>query len=116
MSAVPFGLVYGILNILDSKRYTGSTGHGCKRRWGQHRGLLNRGRHHCKPLQHAWVKHGEAVFIFEVIEAVERKQDLIPREQLYLDKDVAAGLAYNTSRTAGTLAERYGQMAFDFEP
>lgn len=55
--------VYEIAHVVSGKRYIGSA-KDFRRRWGEHRKLLRKGRHHSRRLQHSWDKHGEAAFAF----------------------------------------------------
>ena len=59
--------------------------------------MLRKGLHHSIHLQRAWNKHGEASFMFEVLECCD-KNILIKKEQQYLD---AISLKYNMCPTAG---------------
>lgn len=93
--------IYRIRNLLDGKVYVGSAVN-IRDRWRRHRERLTKGVN-CSPhLQAAWKKYGEAAFVFDLIEVVERKEDLIAREQIHLDALFAAGHHYNTSPTAGS--------------
>lgn len=74
--------VYEMVNKQNGKVYVGSSvdirarirGHIC---------LLNRGTHHGRHLQAAWNKHGEAAFIFHVLELCPAAQ-LIERESFWM--------------------------------
>lgn len=88
--------VYEIVNLINGKRYIGSSVH-CKSRWGDHRRALIQGRHHCVALQRAHDKYGPSAFEFRVLLICEPK-NLVMFEQKCLD-----GLTweYNSSPTAG---------------
>lgn len=60
--------VYAIRNLVNGKRYIGSATRCFRERWRSHRCDLKAGRHHSARLQHSWNKHGEASFVFEVVE------------------------------------------------
>jgi group I intron endonuclease len=60
------GYVYAIVNTLNGSKYIGSTLNP-KSRWGTHRCLLRKGKHHSFILQKAWNKYGEAAFRFDVL-------------------------------------------------
>lgn len=75
--------IYEIVNLVNGKRYVGST-IGFRRRWQDHRSYLRRERHHCQALQRAWLKYGEAAFAFRIIEQCS-PGDLLAREQAALD-------------------------------
>lgn len=94
--------VYRIRNTVNEKVYVGSAVNS-RKRWLRHKYYLNKGTHYNRRLQAAWTKHGEPAFIFEIIEAVEREEDLDSREQVYLDAALASSLAYNICRTAGSM-------------
>lgn len=95
--------IYAIRHIDSGKLYIGSAVN-LSNRWRTHRGYLNRGTHHSRYLQNAWNRHGADTFVFEVLEFVEDKADLIRAEQRWLDhvKPWQSGIGYNTSPTAGS--------------
>ncbi len=78
-------IIYLIKNKLNNKIYIGSAVDG-KRRFYHHRFYLNKNSHHNIKLQNAWNKYGEENFVFEIIERLKDKNNLIEREQYYLDK------------------------------
>jgi group I intron endonuclease len=96
--------IYRIRNTVNGKVYVGSAVDVAKR-WIVHRHHLSKRTHHCRHLQHAWVKHGEAAFVFEIIEAVPVKKGLIAREQAYIDSLSAADRlhGYNVAIRAGSV-------------
>lgn len=62
--------VYAILNILNNKKYVGST--KCfKERFAEHRSQLRRGNHKNIHLQNAYNKYGEEYFKFIILEECE---------------------------------------------
>lgn len=77
--------IYKIKNTKNGKEYIGSSV-DVERRWGQHQRLLMRGEHNNQHLQNAWEKYGGNKFEFSVIEKIGGKEDLLEREQYYLDK------------------------------
>jgi group I intron endonuclease len=89
--------IYQIRNLANGKLYVGSAVH-LARRWRQHQCELGKGRHNPK-LQNAWKKHGAQSFAFEVIELVPDKEQLIGREQHFLD---LLAPEYNVATTAGS--------------
>jgi len=103
--------VYQIRNLINNKRYIGSTSSsdrgGFKRRERDHRSGLHRGRHHSVHLQRAWDKYGAEAFIFEILEICLPARCL-KREQHYMDSLLFAScadqrfhqLGYNISRDA----------------
>lgn len=76
--------VYGITCSVNGKRYIGSS-KDIQNRWWTHRYVLRKSKNHCLLLQNAWNKYGEDAFVFEVLEHVDNLDDLIVREQYYLD-------------------------------
>lgn len=64
--------------------YIGSTVNSISR-WKGHIKSLREQKHHSKHLQCAWNKYSEESFVFEIIEEVLDKSNLIEREQYYLD-------------------------------
>lgn len=93
--------IYRIRNTLNGRVYVGASAN-LTDRWRLHRLHLNRGGHHCRALQNAWVKYGEPAFVFEIMEAIELKEARDSREQVYLDDAFATGLAYNIARKASS--------------
>lgn len=77
--------IYQIVHIPSGQAYIGST-KGINRRLQTHRWLLKTNRHYNPKLQASWNKHGECEFAFERIELVDKEEDLIEREQHYLDR------------------------------
>ncbi len=100
--------IYLIRNAINGKRYVGSARH-IENRWCMHRGLLRRGTHHNPHLQAAWAKHGEASFTVSVLEVVMNHQQLVPREQHYID---SLHPEYNKNPIAGSrLGTHHGAAA-----
>lgn len=76
--------IYRIRNTSNNKVYIGSA-LDFNHRWSMHKSLLKKGTHHSPHLQNAWNLLGESHFAFEVIEEVECVDDLINREQYWID-------------------------------
>ncbi len=74
--------IYEIRNIIDGKRYVGSSSR-LKVRWNQHKTALNRNVHFNSLLQNAWNKHGERAFVYEVVESCPTEQ-LMDREAFWI--------------------------------
>lgn len=87
--------IYAIVNIVNNKRYIGST-IAAKKRCYSHRLALRKNSHHSRHLQNAWNKYGEGAFIFVVLEVCDERE-LLKREQFYIDTIAD----YNSSPTAG---------------
>lgn len=94
--------IYEIRNNKNGKIYIGSA-KNLRKRWKEHRSLLNNGKHHSSHLQRAWNKDG-GNFTFTVLEEVEKDEDLIPAEQKWLDetRSYERGIGYNINPTAGS--------------
>ena len=90
--------IYAIVNLKNQKHYVGSAVNLRKRK-GVHLAELRAGRHHCSKLQNAWNKYGENAFRFDVLEVVADKEQLIEREQFYIDATLPF---YNSARIAGS--------------
>lgn len=76
--------IYQIVNLIDGKKYVGSSKNLKKRRYDHF--IILRNNKHCNyHLQNAFNKHGEDNFSFEVIEFVNTEEELLPREQYYIE-------------------------------
>lgn len=78
--------IYEIKNILNSKRYIGSTTMSFQKRLNHHRSLLRAGNHKNNYLQNSWDKYGEDNFVFSILEVVDKCCTLTV-EQVYIDKE-----------------------------
>lgn len=92
-------VIYKIVNLVNDKFYVGSTTNK-KVRFRQHRKLLRGNRHHCKHLQAAWNKYGEAKFDFVVVEEVPDRMSLQQVEDIYLVQHVGNSYCYNSGHSA----------------
>lgn len=94
-------VIYKITNIVNDKFYIGSASFYDKR-IGTHISLLRKGEHDNIYLQSAFNKYGESNFRFEIIEAVDCKENLLNREQYWLDitKCYNRAIGYNLCRNA----------------
>jgi len=95
--------IYRIRHIKSNKVYIGSAVDAYNR-WSVHLSFLKRNKHHSILLQRAWNKYGGDQFRFEIIEFVKNKNNLIKREQYWMDKYEAANpqKGYNITPTAGS--------------
>lgn len=89
-------------NKINGKIYIGSS-INVSSRWNEHRRTLNNNTHHNKYLQRSWEKYGKDSFNFSIIEIVDNTENLLAREQFYLDhfQCYLPANGYNNSRTAG---------------
>lgn len=76
--------IYKFTNIINGKFYIGSS-QNLRKRFFRHLALLKNNNHHSNSFQNAWNKYGEDNFQFEIIEFVEKIENLLFREQHYLD-------------------------------
>jgi len=92
-------IIYRILNTKSNKVYIGSTNRGYHR-LDEHKKKLQSGKHVNKHLQSSWDRNGEDSFLFEVIEYVKFENNLIEREQYWLDYYFERFNMYNIRKTA----------------
>jgi len=90
--------IYQICNNENGKVYIGSAVN-LKRRMACHFSKLKEGDHHNRYLQHAWNKSRGQGFFFGVLEYVKKINQLIIREQYYID---TIRPEYNISLVAGS--------------
>jgi len=90
--------IYQIRNLINDKIYIGSS-ENVEYRWKRHRRDLKRNAHHSNHLQNAWNKYGEENFVFEILEKVKDKNNLLEEEQKYIDFLFPK---YNVYTTAGS--------------
>ncbi len=90
--------IYKISNIITNKIYVGSA-ISLYNREIQHFFHLKQQTHHNKHLQASFNKYGIENFKFEVIEEIVNKNQLISREQFYID---TLNPQYNKCRIAGS--------------
>jgi group I intron endonuclease len=76
--------IYCIENTVNNKKYVGSSINVYKRR-NRHFSELKMVKHKNIKLQRSYNKHGKDNFIFYVLELVEDKNELIKKEQFYID-------------------------------
>lgn len=76
--------IYAIVNMATGERYIGGTTN-IRQRWHTHRSKLLKNQSTHTKLQSAWSQWGEEAFRVIVLEYVDNKDDLITREQFYLD-------------------------------
>lgn len=94
--------IYAIWHRASSKAYVGSS-ISIKQRWADHRKALRARAHHSPKLQNAWNKYGPEAFEFVVLESVLLLEDLVPREQHWMDRLNAHGAGYNIRPNAANM-------------
>lgn len=75
--------VYEILNLVNGKRYVGSSINLKSRRW-RHFSNLRNGRHENEHLQRSWDRYGGDSFVFRVVLECD-KDELLEKEQELID-------------------------------
>jgi group I intron endonuclease len=76
--------VYQLVNQVTQERYVGSTTRSFWIRWTSWRCDLRRGKGN-QTLQQAWQEYGERNFAFSILEIVECKEQVLAREQAWLE-------------------------------
>jgi len=94
--------IYSIQCKVNQKLYIGSA-INIGYRWGQHLRSLKRKDHPNRKLQNAWYKYGAEAFVFAVVEIVDNVNDLLAREQYWIDKEEVVTKGYNLAPKAGSL-------------
>jgi group I intron endonuclease len=90
--------IYAIVNLANQHFYVGSAKNLLARERHHSRDLA-KGKHKNAHLQRAYDFSGPDSFCFTILEHVERMEDLLAREQHYID---TLNPDYNISRTAGS--------------
>lgn len=90
--------IYGIINKINGNKYVGSAVNFYRRK-SVHLQQLRGNVHHSKYLQRAWKKYGENNFEFIILEKIDNKEQLLIREQWWLDN---SNNAYNVCKVAGS--------------
>ena len=94
--------VYEIVNLVNSKRYIGSS-LDIGGRWKTHIRQLSKRKHHSILLQRAWDKYGPKSFNFRVVEDTS-VEDRFAHEQVWLDtypKDQLYNVSMDTQVVGG---------------
>ncbi len=90
--------IYIIKNIINNKFYIGSCSTQLHKRLNHHINSLQRNDHKNTHLQNAFNKYGEDNFIIEILEICD--ENILAREQFYLDKFDAINKGYNINPLA----------------
>lgn len=93
--------IYLIRNKVNNKVYVGSTVKSLRSRLKRHLIILRLNKHHSAHLQRAYNKYGKESFEFKILEIVDNKNNILQREQYWIDYYKSTGL-YNISPTAGS--------------
>jgi group I intron endonuclease len=83
-SRIKYPVIYAIINNINGKMYIGSSKDFVKRSW-EHFNALKLNKHVSKYLQRSYNKYGKENFSIEIIENINNLEDLIKREQCWLD-------------------------------
>lgn len=96
-------VIYKIKTINNDKIYIGSAVNFNKRK-NYHLKDLKANKHHSKYLQRIYNKYGQENLIFSIIEEIQNKNDLIKKEQYWLDYYKPFGKnGYNSCKIAGSM-------------
>lgn len=91
--------VYEIRNLKNNKVYIGSAV-SIYKRIGNHKNALRRNTHCNVKLQRAWIKYGEDNFLFSIKDIASDKNDLVTREQYFIDLHDSVKDGYNIAPNA----------------
>jgi group I intron endonuclease len=103
-------VIYRITNMANGKFYIGSADSFARREW-QHKYYLKRNTHKNPHLQASWNKHGEDMFVFEVVEQIPEEEDQLVWEDKWLRECVGKADCYNVNTLA--TAPRLGIVLSD---
>lgn len=92
-------VIYRITNMANGKFYIGSADSFARREW-QHKYALRRNEHKNPHLQASWNKHGEEMFVFEVVEQIPEGESQLTWEDKWLRDCVGKTNCYNVNMSA----------------
>ena len=92
--------IYQIRNLVNGKIYIGSAVN-LHARWQKHLSCLRHNKHCNIKLQNAYNKYGKDNIVFEIVELVPNKEQLLDREQYYIDTLNTVNEGYNICPIAG---------------
>ena len=98
-------VIYAITHLASGKQYIGSAINYVKR-WRDHKWELRHNRHSNIHLQRAWNKYGEDAFEFTILEVVPDVNQLLEREQHWIDNLDVYASGYNRCPIAGSTLGR----------
>lgn len=87
--------IYSITNIINNKKYIGSTAKSFDSRWKKHITNLKNGGHASHHLQSSWNKYGEDNFVFKIEEVVGSLENLLNLERDHITKYDSYNNGYN---------------------
>ncbi|RLF58281.1 MAG: hypothetical protein DRN27_05815 [Thermoplasmata archaeon] len=90
--------IYRITNKITNDFYIGSAINFKNRKWS-HVSSLRKNKHKNQFIQNSWNKYGENAFIFEIVEVVDKKENLIIQEQYWMD---TLSPTFNLAKVAGS--------------
>lgn len=95
--------IYLITNLVNGKVYVGSSV-DIRKRMNAHKSHLNNNKHDNPYLQKSWNKYGSDSFSFTVLEIVPDRENLLYREQHWMDtyQSYNNKIGYNINPTAGS--------------
>jgi len=91
--------IYAIRNKITNQQYVGSAV-SFKHRWDLHLLQLKKETHHSRYLLRSWKKYGPNSFDFIILEQVKDKNNLLIREQWWMDNSDSS---FNMSPTASSV-------------
>jgi group I intron endonuclease len=77
--------VYRIFCKANNKSYIGSSSKSIISRFNNHESTLNNNKHKNTHLQNSWNKYGSENFIFEILEEVSEKKNVLQREDYWIN-------------------------------
>lgn len=80
-----FGVVYKITNIVNNKVYIGQTKDFKRRKW-EHTHMFAKGVHENILIQNDLATYGKSVFVFDVLEECNTREQLLDRETFYINQ------------------------------
>jgi hypothetical protein len=95
--------IYLITNLINGKVYVGSSV-DIRKRMNAHKSHLNNNKHDNPYLQKSWNKYGSENFTFTVLEVFPDRQNLLNREQYWMDNYQSYNneIGYNINPIAGS--------------
>lgn len=94
-------VIYAIINLINGKKYIGSTTNFSRRKY-QHIYKLNNNTHHSIILQNSWNKNSPENYKFIILEKLNETDDKFEKEQYWLDlyKSYEKQYGYNLCKFA----------------